>query len=816
MLGRLKVSTKLTVLAAIPLVSLVLLGLIAGQTLQQVRIGGAAYGRIIDREQLIADVEHPRLFLVQANLDAHRLEAIALDPTLAPEGGPQAVITELATQETIYNDALAEWKARLDPNDPVTKQLFEQVDTSGQEFWRVFREQFLPTWMKAQTDLAAFGGTADEVALRAALDPASDQLHVLNDAYAAHEAQVEQLVAMARTDLANQEKAANDLTRDQVMLLMVFGGAIVLVVTAIAMLMARSIGRPMQLINAEVEQAATSGLAELVQAVRELPPGAAPPEVTPLQAGGGPELRKLAASFDSLRATAIQLAAGEAQIRQSVSSMFVNLGRRNQNLLNRTLNFITQLEESERDPESLDNLFRLDHLVTRMRRNAESLLVLAGHDATRTWSQPVDVGDIVRGALSEIEAYDRIDIAALEPVEVRGNAAADISHMLAELMENATTFSPPSAAVSVIGKYVHDGYLLCVTDNGIGMTDKEMTDANRRLLQADKFDVSPMMVLGLFVVSRLAQRYGIQVQLAESPAEGVTAKVKLPISLLEGSDLADRLPSAEGDESDGLSTAQPSIGAGPTVEVAPVVPAVQPAPAPVAAPAPVLTPVVAPAPVTPVAAPATPTPTPTPTLTPAPAPAATPTPVLAAAAAIAPEVDPEAGLKRRRRGANMPDTGPSALAPQSESAPAERSPDAVRSALSAFQGGVQFGRVIEDSQPDPTPGGAPSEPTPAPPASPEATQPQPLVTAPAPTPAEPTPVATPENAPQPQPVAAAAPTVLSKRVKGAQMIDTGRAAEEPSVAPARSADEVRSSLSRFQQGQHQASNDVASPETGKQ
>ncbi len=801
MLRRLKISTKLTVLAAIPLISLIMLGLIAGQTLQQVRIGGAAYGRIIDREQLIADVEHPRLFLVQSNLDVHRLQAIALDPALAPEGGPEAIIAELADHETIYNDALEDWRKRLDPNDPVTNQLFEHVDASGKEFWRIYRDEFLPPWQSAQPQLTALAG-ADHAAWYAAIAPTTNQLHILNGAYAAHEAQVEQLVAMAETDLARQEQAANDLTRDQVLLLMIVGGAIIAVVTFIAVVMARSIGRPIKRITAEVEHAATVGLAEMVQTVRELPAGSPLPELSPLQVAGGPELRQLATSFDSLRASAVQLAAGEAQIRQSVSSMFVNLGRRNQNLLNRTLNFIAQLEESERDPESLDNLFRLDHLVTRMRRNAESLLVLAGHDATRTWSQPVDVGDIVRGALSEIEAYDRIDITNLEPVEVRGNTAADISHMLAELMENATTFSPPSAAVSVIGKYVHDGYLLCVTDNGIGMTDKEMTDANRRLLNADKFDLSPMMVLGLFVVSRLALRYGIQVQLTESPAEGITAKVKLPISLLEGADLADRLPPAEGTESDGSPVTEPSLGAAPFVEPTPITTAPS-------TPVPVASTVPAPVQATTIQAPA-------------PAPAIQPVATVAAAATAPtagsgadarPIADADADLPRRRRGANMPDTGPSATPTGVESAPVERSPQAVRSALSAFQGGVQFGRVVDEIQREPTTT-SPASDSNAHDASAQR-RPDPAST-PAPaavTAAEP--AATPA-ALEPQPVPAAASPALSKRVKGAQMIDTGRALEDIPVSPARSADEVRSSLSRFQQGQHQASNDVASPEIGKQ
>ena len=396
-------------------------------------------------------------------------------------------------------------------------------------------------------------------------------------------------------------------------------------------------------------------------------------------------------------------------------------------------------------------MFRLDHLVTRMRRNAESLLVLAGTEASRTWSQPVDVGDIVRGALSEIEAYDRIDISALEPVEVRGNVAADVSHMLAELMENATTFSPPSAAVTVIGKYTHDGYLLCVTDNGIGMTQKELREANLRLDQASKFDTSPMMVLGLFVVSRLALRHGIQVQLTESPAEGVTAKVKLPLALLEGANLADHLRPAENDEAGAFGVeADPSIDAPAAPSTAAPTPQAGSQAPSTTAPAPAAVPAGAPAPSTMAVQPAVE----------APAPPA------------------KAGLTRRSRGAQRPDTGPEAAALQPAAPTEDRSPDQVRSALSAFQGGVEYGRTVD--QPTERSEPAPSEPGQAT----EATQP--------------------------------AKASLPRRVKGAHMFDTGPTSEEGPISPSRSAEDVRSALSRFQQGQHQAETDATAPDNGNQ
>lgn len=738
MLHRLRISTKLAILVAIPLVSLILLGLIAAQTLQQVRIGGDAYGRIVQRKDLIADVQPPALHLVQANLLAHRLEASLLDPSPAPEGGPTVLENAIAELKIAYNDRLANWQERLDPNDPITEQLFAQVDSSGQEFWRLYQNQFLPAYFTADASRTSLGATATDEQLIALLAPATLELHDLNAAFEAHEVQIDHLVAMANSDLKRQEQAADDLTREQAMLLGFAGLAIVALVAAAGSLMARSIGGPLRSLTAAVNEAATVGLPELVQTVRDLPVGAALPEPPPMQVRGGEEIKQLSASFESLRNTALQLAAGESQLRQNVSSMFVNLGRRNQNLLNRTLNFITTLEKCERNPESLDNLFRLDHLVTRMRRNAESLLVLAGTEASRTWSQPVDVGDIVRGALSEIEAYDRIDISALEPVELRGNVAADVSHMLAELMENATTFSPPSAAVTVIGKYAHDGYLLCVTDNGIGMTQKELREANLRLDQASKFDTSPMMVLGLFVVSRLALRHGIQVQLTESPAEGVTAKVKLPLALLEGANLTGHLRPAENDEADAFG-ADADADADPSIDAP--------------------------------AAPSTAAPTPQ-------AGSQAPSTMAVQPAVEAPAPPAAAGLTRRNRGAQRPDTGPEATALQPAAPTEDRSPDQVRSALSAFQGGVEYGRTVD--QPAERSEPAPSEPGQAT----QATQP--------------------------------AKASLPRRIKGAHMFDTGPTSEEGPISPSRSAEDVRSALSRFQQGQHQAETDATAPDNGNQ
>ncbi|MDQ1424100.1 MAG: hypothetical protein QOD72_1598, partial [Acidimicrobiaceae bacterium] len=256
------------------------------------------------------------------------------------------------------------------------------------------------------------------------------------------------------------------------------------------------------------------------------------------------EFADLARALNSMQDTSVRLATQQARMRRNVSEMFANLGRRNQGLLNRTISLISELEQSERDPKMLEDLFRIDHLTTRIRRNAESLLVLAGSDQNRMWSKPIEIGDVIRTALSAIESYDRVDFDQVQPVQLRGNVVNDVAHLFAELIENATNFSPPSTRVTIVGKLLHDGYVLSIIDQGLGMSPQELEDNQGRIDEVNSFDMAPSKVLGLNVVGRIAFRLGISVRLTESPSDGVTAKVRLPFSLIDGRD-RDAAPAAE-------------------------------------------------------------------------------------------------------------------------------------------------------------------------------------------------------------------------------------------------------------------------------
>jgi signal transduction histidine kinase len=234
-----------------------------------------------------------------------------------------------------------------------------------------------------------------------------------------------------------------------------------------------------------------------------------------------------------------RLLTADAEIgrRRFTSDMLVNLARRNQSMLYRQLDIINQLEEKERDPDTLSELFTLDHLATRVRRNAESLLVLAGEQPPRTWSAPVPLRDVVRAAIAETEDLDRVVFAIDDRVAVSGQAVADLTHLLAELTENAVRFSPPDTAVTIRARPDRrddGGYLLTIEDWGVGMPPEDLAAANELLVAPREVDLAVAQRLGFHVVARLAARHRIGVSLGNTPGSGVTAIVVLPAALFAG------------------------------------------------------------------------------------------------------------------------------------------------------------------------------------------------------------------------------------------------------------------------------------------
>jgi signal transduction histidine kinase len=309
----------------------------------------------------------------------------------------------------------------------------------------------------------------------------------------------------------------------------------------------RSITRPLGALTRQAGDMAKNRLPGAVLDVLQTPLGedVQVPEVDRVWVTSHDEVADVASALNTVQTSALDLAVEQALLRRNLADSFVNLGRRNQNLLSRQIDFITQLERNEADPEVLDNLFRLDHLATRMRRNAESLLVLAGVSPSRKWTAPVALRDVIRAALGEVENYQRVALRAVESVTILGSAAADLAHLLAEIVENALTFSPDDHLVELRGRQLPGapgqagGYLLAVVDTGLGMPADELEQANRRLAGAESFTVAPSKYLGHYVAGNLAARHGIGVTLHTSGSSssgargrGITATIQLPPVLL--------------------------------------------------------------------------------------------------------------------------------------------------------------------------------------------------------------------------------------------------------------------------------------------
>jgi PAS domain S-box-containing protein len=222
----------------------------------------------------------------------------------------------------------------------------------------------------------------------------------------------------------------------------------------------------------------------------------------------------------------------QAALRQSIGDLLHNLARRSQGLVDRQLELIDELERNEVDPDRLDELFRMDHLATRMRRNVENLIVLSGVDQRRRWSESVPLRDVVEAAVAEVEDYARVHVAGICDLTLAGQAASDVAHLLAELVENATSFSAPTTRVEVSGGRTANGYVLEIADHGIGMSDAELAEANRRLAAPLAANLAETRMMGFHVVGRLAARHGIRVQLRHCWFGGITALVLLPAALL--------------------------------------------------------------------------------------------------------------------------------------------------------------------------------------------------------------------------------------------------------------------------------------------
>ncbi|WP_214109660.1 sensor histidine kinase [Acrocarpospora catenulata] len=256
-------------------------------------------------------------------------------------------------------------------------------------------------------------------------------------------------------------------------------------------------------------------------------------EAPPLEPPGTTgEVRDVAAAFSVVQHTAVDVAVDQARLRESIGEALRNLARRSQGLLQRQLKLLDAMQRQTEDTEALEDLFRLDHLTTRMRRHAEGLIVLSGGTPGRTYRNPVPVADTLQGAVAEVEDYQRVRVYPMPDVAVQGAVVTDLIHLFAELIENATAYSPPHTEVSIRGESVAKGFAVEVEDRGLGMGEAEIEAINRRLAAPPEFNLSDTDRLGLVVVGRLATRHGVRVELRPSPFGGTTAIVLIPADVL--------------------------------------------------------------------------------------------------------------------------------------------------------------------------------------------------------------------------------------------------------------------------------------------
>ncbi|MEU4402407.1 nitrate- and nitrite sensing domain-containing protein [Micromonospora orduensis] len=274
-------------------------------------------------------------------------------------------------------------------------------------------------------------------------------------------------------------------------------------------------------------------------------------EAPPLEFGTD-EIGQVGKAFNAVQETAVRTAVEQAELRRNVREVFLSLARRTQALVHRQLTLLDAMERREHDAEELEDLFRVDHLATRMRRNAENLIVLSGSTPGRAWRRNVPMVDVVRGAVAEVEDYTRVNVLPLGPVSLAGRAVGDVIHLLAELIENGLSFSPPHTTVEVRGQLVANGFAIEIEDRGLGMSEEDLAAANHRIVDQSELNLANAARLGLYVVSRLTERHGVRVRLKESAYGGTTAVVLIPLDLV-----TENGPSPE--DSGAMRTGSPAI-----------------------------------------------------------------------------------------------------------------------------------------------------------------------------------------------------------------------------------------------------------------
>jgi signal transduction histidine kinase len=492
--------TKVIVFVTVSALALLGLALNSFSTLNSVKVGSDAYNSVLASERLIADVLPPPAYLVEAYLTVQQI-ANNTDPEF------DAVLRDRLTKlEANYSERQDFYIDAISDED-MTQALKVDSQAPAREFFTIVQDQLLPA-----VDAGAYP-TAQALA--------NNELRI---AYEEHRLAIDRVVELATEDSRNAEQNATELVATRTNLLLLTVIVAFFVTALVGALVASAIIKPIK----SLVRTATVTLPAMVERIRET--GTASLSDEELAVHSNDELGEATKAFNSVIVETVEMAKSQADLRRTAQENFVNLGRRSQNLLSRQIQLIEKAEQGEDDPEVLDTLFKIDHLAARMRRNAESLLVLADRQPPRKRRGPVALDAVLRAGSSEIEQYQRVQITDGDVVEIDGQYAPELVHLFAELLENAVRFSSPDTDVRVDIVPSRDGCLVEITDQGIGLSEDDLEEANRRLTGGA--DLNEANYLGHFVVGRLAVRMGAKVHLEPSRSGGLTAVVNLPIELL--------------------------------------------------------------------------------------------------------------------------------------------------------------------------------------------------------------------------------------------------------------------------------------------
>jgi len=334
-------------------------------------------------------------------------------------------------------------------------------------------------------------------------------------------------ISRSATDSAQQAGTVASLVG------MVLVLAVALIIGA-AVVIGRSVARPLRRLAVAADRVAELARAELVRVSDADSPSDAPPTLAAVDMHAPDELGAVAASFNRVQAVAALLLERQVAIQRNAAVMFDHVGRRTRGIVARQLGMIDVLEHDEQDPDRLDRLYRLDHLTSRLRRYATSLMVLSGSSAAELDATPETLSTLVRSAVGDVEGYQRVSVRPLTDIVVRAGAAADVALLIAELLDNATSFSPPETEVLVTSSVTRHGCEIAITDHGIGMSEEQLATENERLVHRERLEIAPTGALGLFVVGRVARRHGVAVALRPTVGGGLTATVEIPARLIQG------------------------------------------------------------------------------------------------------------------------------------------------------------------------------------------------------------------------------------------------------------------------------------------